>query len=73
MRNNNVASFQVLQKSRVLVCFDSRASKKPSWLEKRGYRFDPDLHLPTDPAGTGQSGYDVLWRDFPEGAEVMKI
>lgn len=54
------------------MCFDSRASKHPSWLQKRGFRFQADMILPTDPAGTGENGgYMVFARSFPEGAEVI--
>lgn len=72
MKANNMASFQTLQKSRVLVCFDSRASKYPSWLASRGFCFQADMHLPTDPAGTGTNGYMVFAKVFPEGAEVRR-
>lgn len=70
MKANNLASFQVLQRSRVLVCFDSRASKPPSWLAKRDFRFQADMNLPTDPAGSGENGFMVFAKNFPEGAEV---
>ena len=56
------------------MCFDSRASKHPSWLAKRGFRFQADMDLPTDPAGTGESGgYMVFAKSFPEGAEVSEL
>lgn len=70
VKANNMASFQTLQRSRVLVCFDSRASKPPSWLAARGFAFQDDLHLPIDPAGTGTNGYKVYAKTFIEGAEV---
>lgn len=71
MKASNLASFQLLQKSRVLVCFDSRASKHPSWLAKRGFRFQAEMNLPTDVAGGGENGFMVFAKNFPEGAEVI--
>ncbi|CAN0288211.1 unnamed protein product, partial [Ectocarpus sp. 12 AP-2014] len=69
VKAKNMASFQTLQRSRVLVCFDSRAPKPPSWLAARGFTFQDDLHLPIDPAGTGTNGYKVYAKTFIEGAE----
>lgn len=65
-----MASFQTLQRSRVLVCFDSRASKPPSWLASRGFVFQEDMLFPVDPSGTGNVGFVVYAKVFPEGAEV---
>lgn len=70
MSNNNVASFQVLQKSKVLVCFDSRAAQyPPRWLSKRGFRLLDDAFLPAAPEGSGY-GYAVFAKVVVEGTEV---
>lgn len=70
--NNNVASFQVLQNSRVLVCFDSRAARyPPRWLSKRGFRLLDDAFLPAAPAGSGY-GYTVFAKFVHEGTEVRR-
>lgn len=65
-----MASFQVLQNSRVLVCFDSRAAQyPPRWLSKRGFRLLDDAFLPAAPAGSGY-GYAVFAKFVHEGTEV---
>lgn len=59
------------QKSRVLVCFDTRARKVPKWMRQRGFRLQKDLVMPAAPDGSGY-GYQVYARNFPIGAEVRR-
>ena len=65
-----MASFQVLQRSTVLVCYDSRAAHSPpSWLARRKYRVREELYLPAAPLSSNH-GYTVFSKSFKEGDEV---
>lgn len=68
MKDNRLASFQVLQNSRVLVCFDGGAKKYPKWLGREGFRKD-NMFLPASPEGSGQ-GYIVFAKTVHEGDKV---
>lgn len=62
----------MLQKSRVLICLDSRATDNPpKWLRKRRFVLQKDVFLPAAPAGSGY-GYQVFARVYPGGAEARK-
>lgn len=67
-----MASFQVLQNSTVLVCFDSRAAHNPpKWLSRRRYQRREDMFLPSREDGSDRShGYVVFSKFFKEGDEV---
>lgn len=66
MKDSLLGSFQVLQNSRVLVCFDSRAKTPPRWLRKKNFKLT-DMELPGVPEGCTYAVYARLYR---EGDEV---
>lgn len=62
-----LASFQVLQNSRVLVCLDSRAKKPPRWLRKKNFKLT-DMQLPGAPEGCTYVVYAKLYREGDEAS-----
>lgn len=67
-----MAGFQVLQRSRVLICFDSRgAQNSPRWLQRRGFSLQDGMFMPAAPEGSGY-GYVVFAKLVNEGAKASK-
>ena len=67
MKDSLLASFQVLQNSRVLVCLDSRGKKPPRWLRKKNFKLT-DMQLPGAPEGCTYVVYAKLYREGDEAS-----
>lgn len=67
-----MASFQVLQNSRVLICYDDRfKDTPPKWLQARNFRLQEGMTLPAAPEGSGH-GYCIFAKNVREGTEVKQ-